>query len=104
MLFFSPRLGKDSWFLLEAIGSILLRSPFVSGFVVVVVVVVVSVREFYFGVFLLLYFLVELLSSLFYFHWDFQGVWDCENLVVDFSNCSLSFLGHHLGCADPGCN
>ncbi len=39
-----------------------------------VVVVVVSVREFYFGVFLLLYFLVELLSSLFYFHWDFQGV------------------------------
>jgi hypothetical protein len=32
------------------------------------------VREFYFGVFLLLYFLVELLSSLFYFHWDFQGV------------------------------
>ncbi len=41
---------------------------------VVVVIVVDSVREFYFGVFLLLYFLVELLSSLFYFHWDFQGV------------------------------
>jgi hypothetical protein len=68
VLFFFPRLGKDSWFLLEAIRSILLQSPFVSGFVVV------SVREFYFGVFLFLYFLVELLSSLFYFHWDFQGV------------------------------
>jgi hypothetical protein len=40
----------------------------------VVVVVVVSVREFYFGVFLLLYFLVELPSSLLYLHWDFQGV------------------------------
>jgi hypothetical protein len=66
-------LGKGSWFLLEAIRSILLQSPFVSDFVVVVVAVV-SVREFYFGVFLLLYFLVELLSSLFYFYWDFQGV------------------------------
>jgi hypothetical protein len=49
---FFPRLGKDSWFLLEAIRSILLQSPFVSDFVVVVVV---SVREFYFGVFLFLY-------------------------------------------------